>query len=50
MSKYIALLIDTLNHDGSLSSILSPNERIQHVLQKYKTESRSKTALHAFIL
>ena len=36
MSKYIALIIDTLNHDGSLSSILSPNERIQHVLQKYK--------------
>ena len=27
MSKYIALIIDTLNHDGSLSSILSPNER-----------------------
>lgn len=36
MSKYIALLIDTLNHDGSVSSILSPNERIQHVVEKYK--------------
>ena len=36
MSKYIALIIDTLNHDGSLSSILSPNERIQNVLRKYK--------------
>lgn len=36
MSKYIALIIDTLNHDGSISSILSPNERIQHVIQKYK--------------
>lgn len=36
MSKYIALIIDTLNHDGSLSSILNPNERIQRVLQKYK--------------
>ena len=36
LSKYIALLIDTLNHDGSISSILSPNERIQHVVQKYK--------------
>ena len=35
MSKYIALLIDTLNHDGSISSILSPSERIQHVLNKY---------------
>ena len=36
MSKYIALIIDTLNHDGSISSILSPNERIQNVIRKYK--------------
>lgn len=36
MSKYIALLIDTLNHDGSISTLLNPSERIQHVLQKYK--------------
>lgn len=36
MSKYIALLIDTLNHDGSISTLLSPSERIQNVLQKYK--------------
>ena len=34
MSKYIALLIDTLNHDGSISSILSPSARIQHVINK----------------
>ena len=36
MSKYIALMIDTLNHDGSISSILNPNERIQNGLEKYK--------------
>lgn len=36
MSKYIALMIDTLNHDGSISSILSPNERIQNVVKKYR--------------
>lgn len=35
LSKYIALIIDTLNHDGSISSILSPNERIQNVVKKY---------------
>lgn len=35
MNKYIALLIDTLNHDGSTSELLNPNERIQHVVQKY---------------
>lgn len=36
MSKYIALMIDTLNHDGSISSILTPNERIQHAVEEYK--------------
>jgi ribose-phosphate pyrophosphokinase len=35
MSKYIALLIDTLNHDESISKLLSPTERIQNVLKKY---------------
>lgn len=35
MSKYIALLIDTLNHDASISELLSPTERIQEVLTKY---------------
>lgn len=35
MSKYIALMIDTLNHDGSISSILTPNERIQYAVQEY---------------
>ena len=29
MSKYVALMIDTLNHDGSISDILDPSERIQ---------------------
>lgn len=36
MSKYVALLIDTLNHDSSISSILSPAERIQDILKRYK--------------
>ena len=36
MSKYIALLIDTLNHDSSISTLLSPAERIQDVLRKYR--------------
>lgn len=36
MSKYIALLIDTLNHDASISELLSPTERIQEVLNRYK--------------
>lgn len=36
MSKYLALMIDTLNHDGSISSLLDPNERIQNVVERYK--------------
>lgn len=36
MSKYIALLIDTLNHDESISKLLSPTERIQNILNSYK--------------
>ena len=35
MSKYIALMIDTLNHDGSISSILNPVDRIHNVVDKY---------------
>ena len=36
MSKYIALLIDTLNHDGSISDLLEPYERINRFVEKYK--------------
>ena len=36
MSKYIAYIIDTLNHDTSISDLLNPNERIQAVVAKYK--------------
>ena len=36
MSKYIALLIDTLNHDASISDLLDPYERIAAFLEKYR--------------
>lgn len=36
MSKYIAYIIDTLNHDASISDLLNPNERIQSVVTRYK--------------
>lgn len=35
MSKYIALLIDTLNHDCSIAEYLNPTERIEKILNKY---------------
>ncbi len=37
MSKYIAYIIDTLNHDSSISDLLNPNERIQNIVSRYKT-------------
>lgn len=38
MSKYIAYLIDTLNHDTSISDFLDPSERIQTLVNQYKTD------------
>ena len=38
MSKYIAYIIDTLNHDCSISDLLNPYERIQNLVKKYKAE------------
>ena len=34
MSKYIAYLIDTLNHDTSISDLLNPVERIQSIVAR----------------
>ena len=36
MSKYVAYIIDTLNHDSSISDLLNPNERIQNVVARYR--------------
>ncbi|MBE5879676.1 MAG: ribose-phosphate pyrophosphokinase [Lachnospiraceae bacterium] len=35
MSKYIAYIIDTLNHDSSISDLLNPSERIQNLLKEH---------------
>ncbi len=36
MSKYLAYIIDTLNHDSSISDLLNPNQRIQALVARYK--------------
>ena len=38
MSKYVAYIIDTLNHDSSISDLLNPYDRIQRLVAKYKAE------------
>lgn len=40
LSKYIALIIDTLNHDSSISGLLNPVERIQKVLNKFRNHEK----------
>ncbi len=36
MSKYIAYIIDTLNHDSSISDLLTHNDRIHSYINRYK--------------
>ncbi len=40
LSKYTALIIDTLNHDSSISGLLDPAVRIQRVLGKFKNHEK----------
>ena len=42
MSKYIALIIDTLNHDSSISNLLNPVERIQKRVSEYNATHYGK--------
>ena len=35
MSKYVALLIESLNHDRSISELLDPSDKIHRLLKKY---------------
>ncbi|MBQ3004419.1 MAG: ribose-phosphate pyrophosphokinase, partial [Clostridia bacterium] len=35
LSKYMSLIIDTLNHDGSISGLLNPVDRINKLLVKH---------------
>lgn len=42
MGKYVALIIDYLNHDDSISPLLTPVDRINKFLSKYKERQRRK--------
>ncbi len=39
MSKYIALLIQSLNEEKSISSLLTPISRIEKILEKYRNQA-----------
>lgn len=36
MSKFIALIIDSFNHDITISSVLNPTDKIHRLLERYK--------------
>lgn len=38
MSKFIALIIESLNHDMSISSVLNPTDKIHALLEKRRTK------------
>lgn len=38
MSKYVALIIDTLNHDASMQDLLDPYDRINNILEKHRNK------------
>ena len=38
MCKYVSYIIDTLNHDDTISNLLNPAKRIQKLLDKHKKE------------
>ena len=40
MSKYIAYIIDTVNHDASISDLLDPYVRIQNFVEQYKKDQQ----------
>lgn len=40
MSKYIAYIIDTLNHDSSISDLLNPSDRIQKLLKEHNQNNK----------
>lgn len=40
LSKFVALIIDTLNHDLSISELLDPIDRINNVLRKHKNHEK----------
>lgn len=38
MAKYVAYIIDTLNHDATISNLLDPNTRIAKLLEKHRAD------------
>ena len=46
MCKYVAYIIDTLNHDHSISGLLNPVQRIHNLVEKHKAEQGGQMQLN----
>jgi ribose-phosphate pyrophosphokinase len=38
MCKYVAYIIDTLNHDGTMSGLLDPAKRISSLMERHRKD------------
>lgn len=45
MSKYISLLIDTINHDETISQLLVPVKRIKTLMEKHRAELKQQISM-----
>ena len=45
MCKYVAYIIDTLNHDDTLSELLNPVKRIHKLVEKHKKEQETQVQM-----
>ena len=45
MCKYVAYIIDTLNHDDSLSDLLNPVKKIHAIVDKHKQEQEAQVKM-----
>ena len=41
MSKFLASIIDFMNHDASMSNIYTPTDKIHQILNKYNNREVS---------
>ena len=46
MCKYVSYIIDTLNHDDTISELLNPVKRIHNLMDKHKKVQNSQTKMN----
>ncbi len=47
MSKFLAAIINTINHDVTISDVMNPTERIQRLVNRYNAKLQESSSLEA---